>query len=144
MAVIKPAFAQQYPATLPGFMQWFSDTVQNAINGIIRATVSPTNPTVNRTGLISGTNSTIQAINNLGNAGYNVGQAIASFVNSIYGIHISFWVILTVSSIISLVFIHRNGEEMFKKTLILFVIVVAVVIIIPLAGLQNSILSNLP
>lgn len=144
VSIIKPAFAQQYPATVPGFMQWFSDSVQNGINGIIRASISPTNPTINSTRLTGVTNSTISAINNLGNAGYNIAQAIANFVNSFYGIHISFWLILAISSIIGLVFIHRNGEEMLKKTIILILIVVAIIIIIPILGLQNSILSNLP
>src|SRR5574337_857719 len=114
-SAIRPAFAQSPFSSVPGFMQWFSDSVQNGINDIFRATISPTNPVVNSTGLTSATNSTIKAINNLGDAGYNIAQAIASFVNSFYGIHISFWVILTISTVISLVFIARNGEGMLKK-----------------------------
>lgn len=141
---IRPVFAQIPGSDVPGFMKWFSDSVQNGINWLLKTTISPNNPTVNSTGLISATNSTFKAVNNLGNAGYNIAQAIASFVNSFYGIHISFWAILAISFIISLVFIVKNGEGMLKKTLILIIVIIAIVIIIPILGLQNTILSNLP
>jgi len=108
---------------------WILQQIQNFFQNI-EGTAIPSNPYVNPNGIQNATSSGFKIVNDLSNAGYDTSQFVTDLINSFKPFHISFWIVLLISTAITLVIIVKMGEGVIKRIAYLGAIVGGLLVVL--------------
>lgn len=107
---------------------WLLNQIETFFHNI-EGTAIPNNPYVNPTGVQNATSSGFKIVNDLSNAGYDTSQFVTDLINSFKPFHISFWIVLLISTVITIAIIVKTGEGIIKRMAYLGAIVGAILLI---------------
>lgn len=128
-----PAPSVQTGPTINGInLKSITDGLINQIQTFfnnIEGTAIPNNPYVNPSGIQNATSSGFKIVNDLSNAGYDTSQFVTDLINSFKPFHISFWIVLLISTAITIVIILKAGEGIIRRMAYLGAIVAVILLI---------------
>ena len=108
---------------------WLVQQVENFFHNM-EGTAIPENPYVSTTGIQNATSSGFRVVNDLSNAGYDTSQFVTDLINSFKPFHISFWIVLLISTAITVVVIVKAGEGIIKRLAYLGAIVGGLLVVL--------------
>lgn len=128
-----PATITQSGPTINGInlksgTDWLINQIETFFHNI-EGTAIPNNPYVNPTGIQNATTSGFKIVNDLSNAGYDTSQFVTDLINSFKPFHISFWIVLLISTAITIVIILKAGEGILRRMAYLGAAVGAILLI---------------
>lgn len=108
---------------------WLIQQIETFFHNM-EGTAIPDNPYVNPTGIQNATTSGFKVVNDLSNAGYDTSQLVTDLINSFKPFHISFWIVLLISTGITIVLIVKAGEGIIKRMAYLGAIVGGLLVVL--------------